>query len=313
VPTRKLRRTITSQELRSARRAIERFLQKHAHRWGAEGWGFVGEPSRLALSIHVRRTLASPSEPIEDVPLPGGGALKPTISGTFHKSTPTFHFADAIGTANGFVTQPLAPGTPIIVDSTPRQAGGIACIVRADGAPYLITCGHIFEPRAEGVSVFARGEVVATLEKNLLDATPATDGAWCRLTRDGKQMLAKSADAPTWFRDWRRPSEGDHGSTASFWPTVSSDDVFTSAVLSSSFCQNDLWNRFWSLKLDGLIQVGPISSPGDSGALLSMANTYYGLCTGQVGAFSYFTPLCAVIEHMKSEFDEVTPWQFDDA
>jgi hypothetical protein len=123
----------------------------------------------------------------------------------------------------------------------------------------------------------------------------------------------ESKDAPTWFADWHVPSESDHGTTATFWPTVTSDDALTSAVSSTSFCQTDLWNRFWSLRLPDLIQVGPLSSPGDSGTLLSIASSYYGLCTGQVGGYSYFTSLNTVIDRMKSEFDEVTPWQFDDS
>jgi hypothetical protein len=319
-PSRSVRRYLSAREAVHARAALHAGAAKLLVGHGVHGWGLVGTRDKLRFAVEVPRLVANPEAPITAVSLPkkaGGGALKPTVRASFVRSGPTFHFLDAVaGAPDGAVSEALAPGSSIIVDSRPRQAAGVSCMVRCDGDAYLVTCGHVFEEGARKTNVHVGRRVVATLTHNFLDddkqEDEQLDAAYCKLTPDGERLLHASSDAPSWSASIHEPGAEDLERSATFYPARSATAALAGKVLSTSFCQTDLWNRFWSLSLCHLIQLPPLSDPGDSGSPLLLDGALYGLCTGAVGVHSYFTPLFAVAERLKRQFSEVLPWTPDD-
>jgi hypothetical protein len=208
------------------------------------------------------------------------------------------------------LSERLAPGTRISVESNPSLRAGIACVVVADDKTYLVTCGHVFRPGASNTAIFARGKHVAGLEHNFLDEADPLDAAYCRLTQQGRKFLAASASAETWFDDVLAPADGQ-GKPAVFYPSNDgASDAVTTSIDSFDASSSNIFNDFWSLSLSGLIRTAAITEAGDSGSLLAVDNHYYGLCTGRPDS-SYFTPLSVTLQRMRNHFTEVELWHPD--
>jgi hypothetical protein len=315
--TSEVRRNLTLVEFESARSHIASAIAEKAADWRSHGWAVVGSKRSLRIEIAVATTTLRPAHPVEPIPLPRsmGGSIKPSVRSSLDGlSSPLVTEAPRdTASADGVlpaVTEPFAPGSRTLVDSRPIQRAGIACFVRADGTVYLLTCGHVFSPGAVDTGIFVNGELVAKLSHNSLDDDPQLDAAYCEVLPRGLQLADASRSAPTWFSRTMAPADGQ-GRNAVFWPVnQNASDAITTKVNSFSASESNLFNEFWDLSLGELIRTEQITIPGDSGSLLSVADCYYASCTGAPN-WSYYTPLHATIQRMRTAFSEVELWQPD--
>ncbi|MGB1276342.1 MAG: hypothetical protein ACPG77_11395, partial [Nannocystaceae bacterium] len=146
------------------------------------------------------------------------------------------------------------------------------------------------------------------------------DAAVFRLLAPGRRLLARaSASVPTSTTDapvlspWTSkvvvPNPGDQGEPVLIWPShVPGLSPFEEFVTSYAASEYRLLRGVASTKL---IQVVRCTQRGDSGAPMyreirsptgrpSLA--LYGLCSGAVGRFSYFTPVLPMIERLQRAY-----------
>jgi len=311
-----IHRALTPPAFAKVQAHIEAEIAARARQWNCHGWAIVGSRRAVRIEVCVSRTLVAPAHAVSPIPLPSGDFLKPSVRATGlglcipRKATvPDLALSEL--SVEAVIDLPLAPGSFIFVGSAPVQRAGVACVVRADDKVYLLTCGHVFEPGAANTGVFVQHKQVARLTKNFLDTDEKLDAACCEVLPAGQKMLDASGSATTWLDDVLAPVSGWH-KDAVFWPTNewASDEISTT-IDSYSASESALQNDFWpNLTLSGLIRTQPITEAGDSGSLLSVGDSYYGLCSGTAGS-SYFTPLGTTLERMRQLFTEVELWHPD--
>lgn len=310
-----VRKTLTVRELERAHDELCKQIRRRSRVWGSHGWAIVGSRRALRIEIAVPRLLVDPRHRVEVIWLRSIEVwLKPSVRASLHDVTVTLEATLPRGPKvieeAPPVSAPLAPGSRIFVDSSETQRAGVACFVEADGDVYLVTCGHVFEPGAANTGVFASGKRVAQLTRNFLEATPQHDAAYCKVLPIGKQLLAKSASAPTWYAGVLAPASGQH-KAAVFWPTHedAGDDAVATTIDSYGACDTTIYNDFWpNLDLCGLVRTDGITVAGDSGSLLAVDDRYYASCSGKPN-WSFYTPIHTTLERMRAHFTKVELWQ----
>lgn len=305
-----LRTTLTLSELSRAHADIERAVAERAAAWGSHGWAVIGTKRALRVEVSVPKTLLRPAHPVDPIDLSRslGVILKPTVRmAALAAPAPA---AMPIASIAHVIEEPLAPGARISVESNPALRAGIACVVVADDKKYLVTCGHAFRPGASQTAVFARGKCIANLEHNFLDDADQLDAAYCRLTAKGRELLAASASAETWFDEVLAPADGQGKPAVFYASNDGASDAITTTIDSFDALSSNIFNDFWSLSLSGLIRTAAVTEPGDSGSLLAVDDHFYGSCTGKPDS-SYFTPLIVTLERMRNHFTEVELWHPD--
>jgi hypothetical protein len=206
------------------------------------------------------------------------------------------------------IREPFAPGSRILVNSSPVQEAGVACFVIADDVVHMLTCGHVFQPGAAGTAVFAAGIRVATMMHNFLEDDDQLDIAMCMVNAAGLQLCMTSTAAPSWCSEVLQPLSGP-GQPAIFWPTnAAAEDTLTTTIDSYPVSEADLSNRFWQLDLEQLVRTEGVTLPGDSGSLLMVHDRYYASCTGRPDTWSYYTPLHHAIERVARISSQVNIW-----
>ncbi|MGB1013539.1 MAG: hypothetical protein ACPG4T_05335 [Nannocystaceae bacterium] len=163
---------------------------------------------------------------------------------------------------------------------------------------------------------------IGRLERNFFrgNSRQLVDAAVFRLLAPGRRLLARaSASVPTSTTDapvlspWTSkvvvPNPGDQGEPVLIWPShVPGLSPFEEFVTSYAASEYRLLRGVASTKL---IQVVRCTQRGDSGAPMyreirsptgrpSLA--LYGLCSGAVGRFSYFTPVLPMIERLQRAY-----------
>jgi hypothetical protein len=151
-------------------------------------------------------------------------------------------------------------------------------------------------------------EPIARLTQNLLDAAEPLDAAICEILPRGRELLGESADADTWFDDIHTPDSSDNGADVAFWPTSEQKpDPIDLRVESFSSCFDPLFGP--GGPNCSLIEARLPASEGDSGSVLALDASYYGICSGTAGASSYFTAIAHVVLALQGDFERIRPWQ----
>jgi hypothetical protein len=294
---RALRRYLSPAEVRAARRALDREINRRSADWGIHGWSIVGTPPRMRVQVHVKMMLRQPRRPIDTIPLPasvGGGHLKLAVRAT-HSHLPPRRESNG---SNGH----LAPGAPLTAAGHGPSAriGAAGFVVTEDGVRYLLTCGHAFPPGGGHVEVSR--EPVAHVTHNAFHSD-GLDAALCRLTEDGVQLARSSRDAPTWLRRVHRARAEDNGRDVVFYPTHDATPPFVEQVESYSARET-----IAGASLRDLVTLRECTTPGDSGSLLAMDDAYYALCTGTSGALSCFTSIHLALTHFRDQLGGIKIW-----
>lgn len=216
----------------------------------------------------------------------------------------------------------LHAGAAIRVTAGHRCAGGITCLLTADGRPtHLLTAGHLFPDSAGAFAVTAstgqRGSEVEVgrLSVNLLDrpGQTAIDVALVALNRDGIAMAIESAARPRMPRLRARPFDslfveaarlrlflprtGDYQPVRSARNRPNRFRVVTGCrpphtvtdVITSDFANNTVGNSGTILMTD----EGEIGSNGASSAV--------GAAIGFSGAMSLHEPLDRALRELRAE------------
>ncbi len=208
--------------------------------------------------------------------------------------------ASAIG-----LTRVLAPGARVRAGRGDNQEFvGIAAVLVVDGKIKVLTCGHASAFNLDN-DVLAGdepdGDAIAVLERNFLEDSLPIDAALCGLTDAGQELLQASAAAPTWrFGVVKSPSADDNEQEAVFWQTHDGEDEAQTAAVASFDGEDHV--LFGPRGPHGpFVETGHSVVPGDSGSLLSLGSSLYGLCSGFVGHTAFFTPIATVIARIKKE------------
>jgi hypothetical protein len=304
-----VRKYLSERELDASWEAIESALRSKKKAWGLQGWSIQGRTPRLRVVVKVPYRRVSPRRPVEPIPIAAKRKflLKVGVEASYHSA-----LGKPTGGAVAFGAQsfPLAAGSPIEVSSGGRSRCGVAAVLKLDGDPFLLTCGHSFGSSAGKVFLPGGNSPIAHLERNLMHDHDPLDAAICKLTLAGNDLLADSADADTWFSGVHAPESSDNGKSVAFWPTSEDEpDPIDIDVASFSVCFEPLFGaggptcRFIEARLP--------ASEGDSGSVLALGDSYYGLCSGTAGSSSYFTAMADVIDALSSDFGSIEPWQPD--
>ncbi len=213
------------------------------------------------------------------------------------------------------MTAVLGPGSPVEVGSkrsTRRTRLGVTAILKIGETLSLLTCGHGV-PRGMR-ALFAPGTktVIARLDRNLFRGRSAQliDAAVFRLLAPGRKLVAHTNDfnglPSPWTTKLVVPDPGDQGEAVTIFPSHHAGLApFEEFVLSFSASEYRLLRGAASSQL---IQVVRCTQRGDSGAPMYRARklptggqelALYGLCSGAVGRFSYFTPVLPIIERLR--------------
>lgn len=286
---------------RRAHATLERALRPAIARWHAEGWAFVGVPPRMRIAVLVARKLAAPVAPATTIELPaslGSGRLKVAVLALHRDARPETATAGAMPTGAG--TDYLAPGVPIGCDN---ERVGLAAVLALDRKPHLITCGHAIGSADSTLTTGDGATEIGRLHRNLFSSGDNLDAAVFTPTSDGLALLQAGASAPTWCASIHEPVAGDNGKAATFWPTwADSQSPFVEDVMA------------FSSSIPGGVGVGYVMLPcctarGDSGSLLQIDNSYYGLASRRDGNYSFFTPISRIKRKLEDSGAKVTPWR----
>jgi len=307
------RKYLTRAAKRKALAHLQLQIETHREEWGVHGWGFVGRADAQRLELRVNERLLTPRVPIRPLTLSQGAkrsadTLRPTISASHaHLDSPSNFLRSQFAFPEFSVSEPLAPGSAIHIDS--GLDGGVGCILRSKGEPYLLTCGHIVPPGADqNTNVNVEGHPVGALVKNYL---PSFDAAVFELDDDGKQLLNQSKGAATFLRKVIAPADEQWQKDVEFYKSSGDSGAVTDKVACVSGTETGLEGPLWAnLSFDHLIETSAISIEGDSGSMLSYSNGYYGLCTGAKGDRSLFTSIHLAIERIAADLQGVTIWTF---
>jgi hypothetical protein len=144
------------------------------------------------------------------------------------------------------------------------------------------------------------------LERNFIEDANPIDAALCGITDAGRELLQASARAPTWqFTSIASPSSADNQQEAVFWQTHDGEDEAQTASVEAFDGEDHV--LFGPRGPHGpFVQTGHVVVPGDSGSLLSLGSSLYGLCSGFVVKTAFFTPIANVLNRLKKEARKCT-------
>lgn len=296
-------RFISPEFLEANRDAIAVAMRANLRKWGAQGWRIVGQDPQIRIQVSVPSTVQRPGQPIRGLRI-AGRTVKPSVISS-HAQIRRERWANgsdptAIGLAHA-----IAPGARIRAGRGGFQEFvGIAAVLVIDGLPKILTCGHAHAFSYSGELLAGDepdGDAIATLERNFLEDSAPLDAALCGVTDAGLSVLKDSSAAPTWqFRKVRTPSAADNGKQSVFWQTHDGDDEAPTAPVESFNGENSA--LFGPQGPRGpFVETSHAVAGGDSGSLLSLGNSLYGLCSGFVGYTGFFTPIASVLARLNSE------------
>jgi hypothetical protein len=304
---RRIRRRLSSADVEAHGAAISAAIARKARRFGVVSWSFVGEPPSLRVEARSRRICRRRRSFVVRAPAlrfrlrvavaPDAALIDPNPSSFLQPER---------------LAQRLAPGAPILVgDGEGTSSAGVAAVVTIGGAPYLVTCGHVFT--SDGPNVFSYGDPdpIAVLSVTYLETTPPIDAAICELTEHGRDLLLASGEAATWSRRCRAPSPALNGAPVVFWPTSEGLDGRREPVETTvSSYRAGSHVLFGGDPSDGFIELTSCVVPGDSGSALTTADDeLVGLCSGQIEQrWSMFTPLATVLDRLAADYGKVELW-----
>jgi hypothetical protein len=296
-------RFITPEFYRRHASAIAATLRPKLAGWGAHGFRIVGVSPRLELEVLVPQTTQVPTRPVEPIRV-GKTWIKPRVRSS-HVSLRRERRADGSGPTAIGLARAVAPGARIRVGRGEIQEFvGIAAVVVCGKRPALLTCGHaaafsFSEELLPGDE--PDGDAIATLDVNLLAGGSPLDAALCTLTDAGVDILRSSSQASTWrFQKVRPPSAVDNRERTVFWQTHDgTDSAPTADVESFDGTTAALFGP--TGPSSGFVETSHNVVPGDSGSLLSLGDSLYGLCSGFVGFTAFFTPIAAALAALSSK------------
>lgn len=293
-----IKKYLTEQQARDLAGHVQQAVLLQGQAWGALGWGYVGQPGKLRICIRVETTLVDPDAPVAPITLPGVGLVKPMLAAAYGSGAGSMGTLPAAGHGNGGL---VGPGSPVHVDGPEGVSrAGIAALLEVAGEPHLLSCGHVFGASGGGDLVFRPGDPapVARLRRNFMADDPPLDASICRVLRPDT-LAAYSHVLPAQVR----PAPGCHGRQAVFWHTHADGlPPVTAPVISYLGCEYSLRNSTWNHVLYGLVTLPGLTQAGDSGSLLALDGRHLGICSGRVGAFSFFTPVDAALERIGGHF-----------
>lgn len=288
-------------------RSMASELSARAALWGAKRSSFSGRSPEIRAEIEMAEGRPEPSAEDRWIPLPPeiGGRLRVFLSKGPKdpgRLPPSFS-----GWDYSAVADPIAPGAPIFVPSgSGWSVGGVAAVLTLSGQPHLLTCAHIFNGPSD-VFIGQEREPIATVTRAYLDDPAPLDAAVCEITAAGLELLERPLSAETWYTSVHAPEPEDNGAVAVFYPTSVGNEGPYEIDISSYWASTSV--LFRGGPQGGLIEIPRGVIGGDSGSVLALNGEYYGLCSGNVeGQWSFFTPIAAAIERLRSEYDEVALW-----
>jgi hypothetical protein len=297
-------RFITSEFFSEHHEALASAVRAKLRTWGAHGWRVSGQGPAMRVEVVVPTTHQRPRQPIAALEI-GGRLVKPNVIASHahirREMRTTGEGSSAIG-----LSRAIAPGARVRVGRGDGQEFvGIAAVLDfPSGDTRILTCGHAraFSFSSEILpSDDPQGDTLANLDRNFLSENPPLDAAICTLTDAGKNVLASSSGAPTWrFQNIRTPGAADNGHQAVFWQTHDGDDTAPTAPV-ETFSGENLALFGPGGPASGFVETSHVVVPGDSGSLLSLGQSLYGLCSGFVGFTAFFTPIASVIARLQSE------------
>jgi hypothetical protein len=302
---------LTGAQVETYGRAIEAIVRERAADWDIHGWSFQGRSPHIRLVVKVTAKRLDKHRNLS-IPLPEGlgGRLKVFVRATFaRKRSPGAVPVSADSLAGGVI----APGASIVVDhgNNQREWAGIAAILMIEGGPHILTCGHAFTFGGSREKILVDPEEdapIAELTTSYFHGRPRLDAAICKLNEHGVGLLEEhSKDAISWSTRFRRPRMTDNGKTAVFWATNPGSAGSYEAPISSYTTSDSILFGDGEIH-DGFIEMPFIASGGDSGSLLSVNGSYYGICAGHVGDSTLFTPFARVMDRVRETHPEATLW-----
>lgn len=203
----------------------------------------------------------------------------------------------------------LAPGAPLdFTDGDNIRRGGLAAVVQIDEILYLLTCGHHFP--SPGDTVRLRGESLdaAVFDTNLLEKKPEIDASLYRVNAAGLELLDNSRSAPTWTRKFMVPYASHVGREVVFRPAFTIEQNSIATTLNGH--DETVLSLLFSPANQNLCRTDDITEDGDSGSILMLGDSSYGLCTGQAHGYSYFTSIFRILLRIVDEkgTQEVSLW-----
>jgi hypothetical protein len=285
------------------RAAIETAMHARLRDWGAHGWRIIGSPPRVRLEVVVPETVQRALVPVQTIKV-AGRTIKPAVRASRVAIRKPRATAGDTPTAIGFA-RAVAPGARIRVGRGALQEFvGVAAVLVIAGKPAILTCGHADAFKFSGELLpgdDADGVAIANLQTNFLSEPSPLDAAICPLTDAGRALLSESKAAPTWrFKTTHPPAVGDNDQTAVFWQTHDGNDSAPTAKIESFSGES---HALFGARgpSEGFIETGHAVRGGDSGSLLSLESSLYGICSGFVGFTAFFTPITTVLERLKGQ------------
>jgi hypothetical protein len=280
--------------------ALEGIVEPELPRWGAEGWAFIGRPPRLRVAILVIKKLAETDTPVDSIPLPkslGGGRLKPAVR-ALHRYDAAYTSGEASALQAGAGVDYLAPGVPIACNG---DRIGLGAVLAIGHQPHIVTCGHAIG--SNGTLTTADGDTeIASLRINCFVLADRLDAAVFAVNEVGRTLLHRGSLAPSWCTTVHDPVPTDHDAKVTFWPTWKDHQpAFVEEVLSFASCiPSGIGCNY--------VMLTRCTNPGDSGSSLQIGASYYALASRRDGNLSFFTPIAAVINRLRTGGVDVTPW-----
>jgi hypothetical protein len=204
----------------------------------------------------------------------------------------------------------LHPGAAIAarISSTTSELGGVAVLLQphSGGNPtHLLTCGHLFPPRAGEVAVFAAKSPssprvrIGMLVRNLLDADndPPRDVAVVALTPDGVAMAFAGGPGPV-IGDYLPDDDVFDQTARAFQPTRAN---YSSTTHTTGPFDEHVDSPLWPGGFDVSGVVGTDAAVcvlGDSGTVLATLDDpaiAVGVCSASDGDMSLFEPVGRVL------------------
>ncbi|MDD5308449.1 MAG: hypothetical protein PHU25_14095 [Deltaproteobacteria bacterium] len=294
---------ISADFLARHRAAIDSAMRVQLRQWGAHGWRIVGKPPRIRLEVVVPTTVQRPIHAVGPIQI-ADRWIKPSVVSS-RVNIRRERWTDGTDPTAIGLSRAVAPGARVRVGRGDLQEFvGVAAVLLVSGRPSILTCGHA-GAFAYSDEILAGdepdGDAIATLETNLLEESSPLDAAVCPLTEAGLELLRESRDAPTWrFKKVKTPGVEDNDQSSVFWQTHDGDDTApTAPVQSFSGETAALFGPRGPRR--GFVETGHAVEAGDSGSLLSLSSSLYGLCSGLVGHTAFFTPIAAVITRINKQ------------
>jgi len=188
----------------------------------------------------------------------------------------------------------LAPGAALdFPTGGGAELGGLAAVISIDSTLFFLTCGHHHPAKNGKLRLRGALEDLGVLDMNLLTLDKPIDAAIYTVNPAGLALLTASRNAPTWNTNVLPPYGYQNTCGVVFWPT-NCVGLPPCAATVSSHSATAPWLLAEPVN-NGFIRTEVITVAGDSGSLLTLGGSSYGLCTGRGRFYSFYTPIFAVI------------------